>query len=75
LVKDLSGMIFKDSIFIKKEDINFYWNTVGYAKKSRLSVFYKVNENAKLYRIEKTDEGYTNQLDNINRQESIRRTL
>jgi hypothetical protein len=75
LVKDLSGMIFKDSIFVKKEDISFYWNTVGYAKKSRLSVFYKVKENAKLYKITKTEDGYTNQLENINLQESIKRVI
>jgi hypothetical protein len=75
LVKDLSGMIFKDSIFVKKEDISFYWNTVGYAKKPRLSVFYKVKENAKLYRITKSDGGYTNQLENINLQESIKRVI
>ena len=55
LIKNLSGIIFKDNIFIKKEDISFYWNNVGYANKSRLSLYYDVNENPTLYKISKTN--------------------
>ena len=59
LIKNLSGIIFKDNIFIKKEDISFYWNNVGYANKSRLSLYYDVNENPTLYKISKTNMGFS----------------
>lgn len=59
LIKNLSGIIFKNNIFIKKEDISFYWNDVGYANKSRLSLYYDVNENPTLYKISKTDMGFS----------------
>lgn len=59
LTQDMGGIIFKDNIFIKKEDINFYWNNVGYANKSRLSLYYDVNENPTLYKISKTDLGFS----------------
>lgn len=59
LIKNMSGIIFKNNIFIKKEDISFYWNDVGYANKSRLSLYYDVNENPTLYKISKTNMGYS----------------
>jgi hypothetical protein len=59
LIKNMGGMIFKNDIFIKKEDINFYWNNVGYAGKSRLSLYYEVNENPTLYKLSKSDLGYS----------------
>jgi hypothetical protein len=59
LIKNLSGIIFKDNVFIKKEDISFYWNNVGYANKSRLSLYYDVNENPTLYKISKTNMGFS----------------
>lgn len=59
LTKNMGGMIFKNDIFIKKEDINFYWNNVGYANKSRLSLYYEVNEGATLYKLSKSNLGYS----------------
>ena len=59
LIKNMGGMIFKNDIFIKKEDINFYWNNVGYAGKSRLSLYYEVNENPTLYKLSKSKLGYS----------------
>lgn len=59
LIKNMGGMIFKNDIFIKKEDINFYWNNVGYANKSRLSLYYEVNENPTLYKLSKSKLGYS----------------
>lgn len=59
LIKNLSGIIFKDNIFIKKDDISFYWNDVGYANKSRLSLYYDVNESPTLYKISKTNMGFS----------------
>lgn len=59
LIKNMGGMIFKNDIFIKKEDINFYWNNVGYANKSRLSLYYEVNKNPTLYKLSKSNLGYT----------------
>lgn len=59
LTKNIGGMIFKNDIFIKKEDINFYWNNVGYANKSRLSLYYDVNENPTLYKLSKSKLGYS----------------
>jgi hypothetical protein len=59
LIKNMGGMIFKNDIFVKKEDINFYWNDVGYANKSRLSLYYEVNENATLYKLSKSNLGYS----------------
>jgi hypothetical protein len=59
LIKNMGGMIFKNDIFVKKEDINFYWNDVGYANKSRLSLYYEVNENAALYKLSKSNLGYS----------------
>jgi len=59
LIKNMGGMIFNNDIFIKKEDINFYWNNVGYAGKSRLSLYYEVNKNPTLYKLSKSNLGYT----------------
>lgn len=59
LTKNMSGIIFKNNIFIKKDDISFYWNDVGYANKSRLSLYYDVNENPTLYKISKTNMGFS----------------
>ena len=59
LTKNMGGIIFKNDIFIKKDDINFYWNNVGYANKSRLSLYYEVNENPTLYKLSKSNLGYT----------------
>lgn len=59
LIKNLSGIIFRDNIFVKKEDISFYWNNIGYASKSRLSLYYDVNENPTLYKISKNDMGFS----------------
>jgi hypothetical protein len=66
LTANLSGMIFSNDIFIQKKDISFYWNTVGYAKKPRISIFYEVSDNADVYKIEKNQSGYTNRLKQIN---------
>ena len=66
LTANLSGMIFSNDIFIPKKDISFYWNTVGYAKKPRISIFYEVSNNAEVYKIEKNQSGYTNRLKQIN---------
>jgi hypothetical protein len=59
LTKDLTGIIFKNDILVPKENIAFYWNNVGYANRSRLSIWYKVSENPTLYKISKINEGYT----------------
>ena len=59
LTENMAGIIFKNNIFIKKEDINFYWNNVGYANKYRLSLYYEVNDNPTLYKISKTDLGFS----------------
>lgn len=67
LTKDMSGMIFKDNIFVRKEDIKFYWNTIGYAKRPRLSIFYDVKPNAKLYQLHKTNDGFNRFVDLINK--------
>jgi hypothetical protein len=67
LIKDMSGMIFKDNIFVRKEDIVFYWNTIGYAKRPRLSIFYNVNPSAKLYQLHKTNDGFNRFVDLINK--------
>jgi len=50
LTNDLSGMIFKDNIFIPKKNIKFYWNSIGYAKRNRLSIWYEVI-NPEIYKI------------------------
>jgi hypothetical protein len=50
LTNNLSGIIFKDNIFIPKKNIKFYWNSIGYAKRNRLSIWYKV-ENPDIYKI------------------------
>ena len=59
LTKDIAGIIFKNDIFIKGEDIKYYWTSKGYAGRSRLSMWYHVDNNAKKYKISKTAEGYT----------------
>lgn len=59
ITKNLAAMIFNNHILVPKENIAFYWNNVGYGKKNRLSIWYKVTENPTLYKISKTEEGYT----------------
>jgi hypothetical protein len=59
LTKDLSGIIFKDNIFVQKEDIHFYWNNIGYANRPRLSIWYEVDKNALLWKISKDENGFT----------------
>jgi hypothetical protein len=65
LTKNMGGIIFKNNILIKKDDINFYWNNVGYASKSRLSLYYEVNENPTLYKISKTNSGFSRFLQKV----------
>ena len=59
LTNDLSGIIFKDNIFISKKDIRFYWNNIGYAKRSRLSIWYEVSNNPNMYKISSTSQGFS----------------
>ena len=59
LTNNLSGIIFKDNIFIPKSDISFYWNSVGYANRDRLSIWYKVSENPTIYKISSTTQGFS----------------
>lgn len=59
LTNNLSGIIFKDNIFIPKSDISFYWNSVGYANRDRLSIWYKVSENPTIYKISSTSQGFS----------------
>jgi hypothetical protein len=59
LTNNLSGMIFKDNIFISKKDIRFYWNNIGYAKRSRLSIWYEVSDNPDMYKISSTSQGFS----------------
>ena len=59
LTNNLSGIIFKDNIFIPKSDISFYWNSVGYANRDRLSIWYKVSENPTIYKISSTPQGFS----------------
>jgi len=59
LTNDLSGIIFKDNIFISKKDIRFYWNNIGYAKRSRLSIWYEVSNNPNIYKISSTSQGFS----------------
>jgi hypothetical protein len=59
LTNNLSGIIFKDNIFISKKDIRFYWNNVGYAKRSRLSIWYEVSDNPDMYKISSTSQGFS----------------
>ena len=59
LTNNLSGIIFKDNIFIPKSDISFYWNSVGYANRDRLSIWYKVSETPTIYRISSTSQGFS----------------
>jgi hypothetical protein len=59
LTNNLSGIIFKDNIFIPKSDISFYWNSVGYANRDRLSIWYKVSENPTIYKISSTPKGFS----------------
>jgi hypothetical protein len=57
LTSNLAGIIFKDNLFIKKEDIRFGWNTIGYAKRPRLSIWYYVKDNPKIWKISKLPDG------------------
>lgn len=57
LTSNLAGIIFKDNLFVKKEDINFDWNTIGYAKRPRLSIWYYVKENPTVWNISKMANG------------------
>lgn len=59
LTNNLSGIIFKDNIFISKKDIRFYWNNIGYAKRSRLSIWYEVLGNPDMYKISSTSQGFS----------------
>jgi len=59
LTNDLAGIIFKDNIFIPKKDIRFYWNNIGYAKRSRLSIWYEVSNNPNMYKISSTSQGFS----------------
>jgi len=59
LTNNLSGMIFKDNIFISKKGIRFYWNNIGYAKRSRLSIWYEVSDNPDMYKISSTSQGFS----------------
>ena len=59
LTNNLSGIIFKDNIFIPKSNISFYWNSVGYANRDRLSIWYKVSENPTIYKISSTSQGFS----------------
>jgi hypothetical protein len=59
LTNNLSGIIFKDNIFIPKSDISFYWNSVGYANRDRLSIWYKVSGNPTIYKISSTSQGFS----------------
>jgi hypothetical protein len=59
LTDNLAGMIFKNDVFIPKENIAFYWNNTGYANRARLSIWYKVTENPQVYKMTQTPEGYT----------------
>ena len=59
LTNNLSGIIFKDNIFIPKSDISFYWNSVGYANRDRLSIWYKVSDNPTIYKISSTSQGFS----------------
>jgi hypothetical protein len=56
LTNDLSGIIFKDNIFIPKKNIKFYWNSIGYAKRNRLSIWYEV-VNPEIYKISSMVKG------------------
>jgi len=59
LTNNLSGIIFKDNIFISKKDIRFYWNNIGYAKRSRLSIWYEVSDSPDMYKISSTLQGFS----------------
>jgi len=59
LTQNLSGIIFKDNIFIPKEFIKFFWNDVGYASRSRLSIWYEVDKNPEMYKIANTEKGFS----------------
>jgi hypothetical protein len=62
LTKNLSGMIFKDNVFIPIRDINFEWGNKGYANKPRLSILYKVSDDPNIFKLEKTDKGFSQSL-------------
>jgi hypothetical protein len=62
LTKNLSGMIFKDNVFIPIKDINFEWGNKGYANKPRLSILYKVSDDPNIFKLEKTDKGFSQSL-------------
>jgi len=59
LTQNLSGIIFKDNIFIPKEYIRFFWYDVGYAGRSRLSIWYEVDKDPELYKIANTGQGFS----------------
>jgi hypothetical protein len=58
LTNNLAGMIFSNSIFIPKDYIKFYWNDVGYANKSRLSIYYEVIDNPMVFKLQHSNNGY-----------------
>ena len=58
LTNNLAGMIFSNSTFIPKDNIKFYWNNVGYANKPRLSIYYEVDKNPTVYKLQYGDGGY-----------------
>lgn len=56
LTENLAGMIFKNNIFIPKKSIKFFWFDKGYANRSRLSIWYEVDQSPDLYKIAHTGE-------------------
>jgi hypothetical protein len=62
LTKNLSGMIFKDNVFIPISDINFQWGNVGYANKPRLSILYKVSDDPNIFKLESSGSGFSQSL-------------
>ena len=59
LTKDLVGIIFKDGYLIPKDNIMFYWNTIGYAKRKRMSIYYEVINNPTIYKITSHNDSYS----------------
>ena len=66
LTKNLAGIIFKNNVFVQKENIKFYWNTIGYASRARLSIWYEVKD-SELWELTQDSKGhYTTMVTPIN---------
>jgi len=62
--ENTSGIIFKDYVYVKMQDIDLEWTNVGYAGKPRIAIKYSVKEDTKKYKLN-IDNKDRNQINTI----------